>query len=200
MTPDVARLAPEMHVVYRSAFRREPPLPFAPLVLAHFLAQCCHETAGLTKLQESLYFTSPERLMTVWPKRFRTRDSAMPFVRNPQAVAEVVYGGRMGNTQRGDGWKFIGRGLLQITGRAMYREVGTFIGVDLEAQPELAALEAHAVPVAVAVWFLKGCTDPAEADDLAGVTQRINGGLVGFEDRRQWLVRAKAVLGLKEAA
>jgi len=194
LTPIIRALAPSAHLVYREAFARAVDLPATPLRLAHFLAQCCHETNGLRILRESLHYTSAERIAAVWPKRFPTPASAAPFVRNPSALAEKVYGGRMGNVSPGDGWRYIGRGLLQLTGREAYRLIGDRISVNLEANPDLACLEDHALPVALAVWRWKGCDVAADADDLEGVTKRINGGYIGLEDRRAWLARAKAVL------
>lgn len=197
---DVAGIAPKAHLVYRTAFQKATALPETRLRLAHFLAQCCHETAGLTKLRESLNYTTADRLMAVWPKRFRTRAAAEPFVRSPRDLANLVYGGRMGNVGLDDGWRYIGRGLLQITGKDMYAQVGDAIGVDLVANPELVALEDHAVAAALAVWKIKDCDEHADVDDIAGVTRRINGGLHGLEDRREWLRRAKDELGLVEDA
>lgn len=191
LTPLIRSVAPRAHFVYREAFARAVELPATPLRLAHFLAQCCHETGGLTILRESLNYTSAERLVAVWPSRFPTTAAAAPYVRNPEGLANRVYAGRMGNTQPGDGWRFIGRGLLQITGRDAYREIGERIGVNLEANPELACLESHALSVALAVWQWKGCDIHADADDIAKVTRAINGGQIGLRDRKEWLLKTK---------
>jgi len=189
--PIIAKLAPRAHHVYRQAFARAEGLPTTPLRLAHFLAQCCHETTALTVLQENLNYTSAERLCAVWPSRFRTVAAARPFVRNPAGLAEEVYGQRMGNLSPGDGWRYIGRGLLQLTGREAYAEIGERIGVNLVARPELAALETHALPVALAVWKWKGCDAHADADSVRLVTRAINGGQIGLRDREEWLERTK---------
>ena len=191
LTPLIRQLAPRAHFVYREAFAGAEGLPSTPLRLAHFLAQCCHETGGMTILRESLNYASAERLCTVWPSRFPTTAAATPYVRNPEALANRVYAGRMGNVNPGDGWRYIGRGLLQITGRDAYRVIGERIGVNLEANPDLACLETHALQVALAVWKWKRCDAHADADSVQLVTKAINGGQIGLRDRQEWLVRAK---------
>lgn len=196
----IARLAPHAHFVYRTAFAKSGQTHATNMRRAHFLAQCCHETGGLTILQESLNYSTPERLMAVWPSRFKTPGFARDYVHNPRKLANYVYSGRMGNTEPEDGWRYIGRGLPQITGREMYRAVGVVLGVNLEEKPELAVHEDYVLPIALAVWEMKGCDEPADRDDVAGVTKRINGGTVGLKDRKDWLARAKSVLGVKDAA
>jgi len=165
-----------------------------PLRLQHFLAQVAHESAGFTRLEEGLSY-SAERLMRVWPQRFPTLASAKPFERRPFALAERVYGGRLGNRAPGDGWTFRGRGLIQITGRETYAAMAARTGLALETRPSLAAQPAEATRIALAFWRWKGCDAAADADDLSAVTRRINGGLTGLEDRAAWLVRARAALG-----
>ena len=159
-----------------------------------FLAQLGHEAAGLTRRVEGLSYSRSETLMAVWPSRFPTRAAALPFVRNPQALAEKVYGGRadLGNTQAGDGPRYIGRGYLQITGRANYREMGARIGVDLEARPQLAAQPAIAVRAACAYWSARGLNALCDAGRFHAATRRINGGAIGYADRVAWLERARA--------
>jgi putative chitinase len=191
-------LAPRARDAYREAFAREDLLAAAGLLerpqrLAHFLAQVCHETAGLTVLVENLNYRAA-RLMEVWPSRFRTLAAASLYAHAPRALANKVYGGRMGNLAPDDGWKYIGRGLLQITGRDRYRRVGSALGIPLEAQPYLAISPEHALAIALEIWRAGGCDEPADADDVAGVTRKINGGLIGLADRRDWLEKAQAVL------
>lgn len=192
------RLAPSVRDTYREAFARVDVLATAglldrPVRLAHFLAQACHETAGLTLLVENLNY-STARLLAVWPSRFPTWESAEPFARNPRALANHVYGHRLGNTEPDDGWRYIGRGLLQLTGRANYARVGRAIGIDLAGHPYLATSPEHALAIAVEIWRSAGCMAHADADDLVAVTRAINGGLNGLDDRRAWLAKAKAVL------
>lgn len=160
--------------------------------LAHFLAQVAHESAGFTRLEEGLSY-SAERLTRVWPHRFPTVAAAEPFARRPFALAERVYGGRLGNRTTGDGWTYRGRGLIQITGRETYAAMALRTGAPLEARPSLAGEPAEATRIALAFWRWKRCDAPADADDLEGVTRRINGGLMGLEDRRRWLHRAKEI-------
>lgn len=197
---EIEALAPSADPVYRRAFAGEileaTPLADHPLRLAHFLAQVCHETGGLTVLEENLNYRTPERLMAVWPSRFRTVAAARPFVRSPRALANKVYGGRMGNVDPDDGWKYRGRGLLQITGREHYARNGRALGIPLEAQPELAIAPEHAVAIALETWRASGCDAPADANDIVAVTRRINGGLIGLPDRRAWLAKTKAALEL----
>lgn len=192
----IAAVAPHRHFVYKQAFSGPTPSHATPLRRAHFLAQCCHETAGLKILQENLYYTTPERLMAVWPSRFSHVESATPFLRNPEKLANFVYAGRMGNTNPGDGWRYIGRGLLQMTGREMYRTVGKAIGADLETHPALAVHEDYVLPIAQAIWELKGCDVLADADDVVAVTEAINGGINGLKERREWVRKVKTALGI----
>lgn len=161
-----------------------------------FLAQLGHESAGLTRRVESLTYTKPETLMAVWPSRFRAREAALPFVRNPKALAEKVYGGRadLGNTQAGDGARYIGRGYLQITGRANYRDMGMRIGLDLEAEPHLAAEPAIAVRAACAYWTMRAINVPCDAGRFFEATRRINSAALGYADRVAWLERAQAAI------
>lgn len=195
------QIAPLARDVYRNSFARAGVLEASGLLdhprrLAHFLAQVCHETGGLALLVESLRYRSADRLTAVWPRYFPTRAAAAPYVDQPEKLANYVYGGRMGNVQAGDGWRFIGRGLLQITGREHYANVGRALGIDLVGQPFLAASDRYALPVALEIWRTKGCMAHADADDLLRVTKAINGGLNGLEDRHDWLVKAKTVLGV----
>jgi putative chitinase len=196
----LARLFPKAPLVHRAALLdEEAALKAAGLLepghrLHIFLAQLGHESAGLTRLIESLYYTRPETLMAVWPRRFRSIDTALPYVRKSRALAEKVYGGRadLGNTQPGDGARFIGRGFLQITGRANYREMGQRIGVDLEAEPELAARPDIAVRAACAYWTARGLNAACDAGRFLEVTRKINGAAIGYADRVAWLQKAKA--------
>jgi putative chitinase len=166
-----------------------------PLRLAHFLAQISHESGGGTITCESLDYTHAARIREVWPTRFPTVASAEPYVRQPEKLADKVYGGRMGNTQAGDGWRFRGRGLLQITGRDSYREIGTLTGagtlagLDLVHDPDLAFAPEHALEVAAAEFVHLGCLPFCDKDDLHAVTERVNGGQEGAADRAVWLAR-----------
>ena len=103
---------------------------------AAFIGQCAVESANFTRLQENLNY-SAQRLTQVWPSRFPNISMAEPYANNPEKLADFVYAGRMGNLQDGDGWKFHGRGLIQLTGRENYANCGSGIGVDLIDNPDL---------------------------------------------------------------
>jgi putative chitinase len=164
--------------------------------MSFFLAQIGHESAGLTLVEESLNY-SAERLPVVWPKRYPTPEAAAHVAHNAEALANEVYGGRMGNTQDGDGWRFHGRGLIQLTGRDAYGAVGTAMGIDLENQPELAMDPQHALEVACGFWKWKGLNAicDGEGDAFLVATKRINGGTLGIDDRRSWLTKAHGLIG-----
>lgn len=199
----LARLFPRASYSARQALA-DGPLDEAdlhtPARLHAFLAQLGHESAGLTRTVESLYYTRPETLMAVWPRRFPTIEAATPYLRASRKLAEKVYGGRLGNTEPCDGARYLGRGFIQITGRANYREMGELIGLDLEAEPERAAEPDIAVQIACAYWTSRRLNEPCDAGDFAEVTRRINGALTGYDDRLRWLERAKACVFLPEPA
>lgn len=198
----LALLAPKARDTYRDAFARADVLAASglldsPIRLAHFLAQVCHETGGLQIVVENLNYTA-ERLMVVWPQRFPSLEVARLYAGNKQALAEKVYGFReeLGNIEPGDGWRFIGRGLLQITGRTNYARAGTNLNIDLVGHPYLAASPEYALAVGLEMWRLLGADAPAERDDVVKVTHAINGGLTGLAERKAWLCKAKTVLGI----
>lgn len=163
-----------------------------PRRVAHWLAQLHHESAGFMRLVENLNY-SAERLMVVWPGRFPTLSSAKPYARNARALANKVYGGRMGNDKPDDGWRYRGRGWTMITGKDNYEAYGKLIGVDLVANPEMAGEPDTAARIAAAFWSSKGLNLLADKDELAVITKRINGGLTGLPDRRRQYARAKEI-------
>lgn len=148
--------------------------------LRAFLGQILHESAGLTHLSENLNYTA-ERLTVVWPWRFPTLADARPYANNPEALANRVYGGRMGNTQPGDGWRYRGRSPLQITGLQNYAFVGDLMGQDLIGLPELLEQPRYALEACIAWWENK------IPDDVLGdpekTTRIVNGGVIGLADR-----------------
>lgn len=163
-----------------------------------FLGQVLHESAMLERLEENLNY-SATRMAQVWPTRFaRTdeagqkikdanglfvpNDAALACDRNPPALANKVYGGRLGNKDAGDGWKYRGRGLIQITGRDNYRVVGGWIDQDLEASPDLLTHPTYALRASVK-WWENRIPDNVLGDTLR-VTKLVNGGTVGIEHRR----------------
>lgn len=160
---------------------------------AHFLAQIMHESGGLTRIIENLNYRA-ERLVEVWPTRFPTPAAAAPYAKNPEKLANFVYGNRMGNDQQGDGWKYIGRGMIQLTGKTNYQKSGASLSADFVSNPSLVLLPEYILIVAADFWRRAGCNTLADADDLVAITKAINGGTIGLADRRQWLARTKSAV------
>lgn len=165
-----------------------------PEQIAAFIAQTAHESAGYTRLTENLNY-SAEALMRVWPKRFPTKTVADAFARNPELIANQVYSSRMGNgpVQSGDGWKFIGRGLKQLTGRDNYTRCGNALGFKLVESPEMLLRPVGASRSAGWFWRVNDCGPLADAGEFEKLTKRINGGLIGLEDRKARYDRVLAV-------
>ena len=158
-----------------------------PLRLAHFLAQCAHESANFTALRENLNY-SAQSLRKVFGKYFPTDALANAYARQPEKIANRVYGSRMGNGDEasGDGFKFRGRGYIQLTGKSNYKLFGDFIGDDLIVNPDLVATK---YPLTSAGFFFQKnvlwtiCDRGANDDIVTSVTRRVNGGTHGLEDR-----------------
>ena len=161
--------------------------------LQYFLAQLGHESNGLTNREENLNY-SAARLMEIWPNRFPTLDVAQQYERNPEKLANFVYGGRMGNVNPGDGYRFRGRGYIQLTGRETYREVGRVAGLDLENHPELAAKPENAIRIAAAFWTWKNVNPTCDVQDFTACTKKVNGGTNGLDDRLNWLSKVRTVV------
>ena len=167
-----------------------------PLDQAMFIAQVGHESAGFTALTENLNYT-PAALVATFGKRI-TQQQADALGRTPEhparqdAIANLVYAGRLGNKSSHDGWKYRGRGLIQITGLQNYRDCGTGLCLDLVTQPELLEQDEHAARSAAWFFTSKGCLK--YSGDVVRTTLIINGGQNGIEDRRARFVRAKAAL------
>jgi len=194
-------LAPKAKAFYRDAFLNGAGLLAkygindTALRLAHFMAQVLHESGALTITEESLFYTHAERIRDVWPTRFKSVTDAEPYTRNPEKLANFVYGDRkdIGNDQPGDGFRFIGRGLIQITGRDSYSRFGRKLGADLVTDPKLAFSTQWCLALAAEEWTEKGCNALADADNIRGVTKKINGGTIGLAERIAWLAKTKAV-------
>lgn len=159
--------------------------------LDDFLGQILHESDGLTRLEENLSY-SAERLTVVWPNRFPTKADAQPYARNPEALANRVYSGRMGNTEPGDGWRFRGRSPIQLTGHANYEFVGNLIGQDLTVIPELMGQPRYALEAAIAWW--EDRIPDSMIGDPEKVTKRVNGGLIGLAHREELTNAAREAL------
>jgi putative chitinase len=163
---------------------------------AAFIGQCAHESGNFKTLEENLNY-KPEALMRVWPSRFPDLPTAMKYAHNPEMIANKVYGGRMGNgvEETGDGWKYHGRGLIQLTGKENYANCGSGIGVDLLSNPNLLNTPQYAALSAGWFWNKKGLNALADAGDFETMTKRINGGLIGLDDRKAKIAKALSVLG-----
>lgn len=158
-----------------------------PLREAHFWAQVSEECTAGTTMEENLHYSAP-RLCEVWPNRFHTIGQASPFAHNPRLLADKVYNGRMGNRLGSDdGWKFRGRGLLQITGRDNYTRIGKLVGLDLATNPDLVNDPEHALVIASMIWKISGANAWADKDNVHMVTKCINGGTEGLQQREEWL-------------
>ena len=123
------------------------------------------------------------------------KEYAAEYERKPERIANKVYGGRMGNDTEGDGWKYHGRGLIQLTGRENYDNCGSGIGVDLLGNPDWLATPKYAALSAGWFWNKKGLNSLADAGDTETITKRINGGLIGLDDRKAKTAKALQVLG-----
>ena len=149
---------------------------------ACFIGQCMHESGGFKFLKENLNY-SAKALMATWPSRFPDMDTAEKYERQPEKIANKVYSGRMGNTEDGDGAKYIGRGLIQLTGKDNYMAFGEAIGEDLVANPQLVEQPRYAALSAGWFWNKRGLNALADAMDVTTMTVRINGGRIGIDDR-----------------
>jgi len=158
-----------------------------PLRLAHFLAQCGHESGGFKLVKENLNYGA-KGLRGIFGKYFPTDAKALEYERKPEKIANLVYGNRMGNgpESSGDGFKYCGRGFIQLTGKDNYTSFGKAINEDITANPQLVA---EKYPLLSAAWFFnknglhkiadKGATDQVVTE----VTKRVNGGTIGLPDR-----------------
>ena len=157
-----------------------------PLRLSHFLAQCGHESGGFKALVENLNYGS-KGLLGTFPKYFNLT-TATQYERKPEMIASKVYGGRMGNGPEStkDGWKFRGRGYIQLTGKSNYAAFDKFVTENIIENPELVATK---YPLMSAAWFFDKnglwavCDKGATTEVVTSVTKRVNGGVIGLVDR-----------------
>ena len=161
---------------------------------AAFIGQCAHESANFKTLQENLNY-SAEGLMKTWPSRFPTKEIADQYARNPAKIAGKVYNGRLGNTSEEEASQYLGRGLIQLTGKENYANCGLAIGVDLLANPTLLLEPRYAAMSAAWFWGKRGLNNLADTSDYETMTKRINGGLIGLDDRKAKIAKAEQVLG-----
>jgi putative chitinase len=153
--------------------------------VAAFLAQCGHESADFTVLKENLNY-SAEGLSKVFPKRFPTVAAAQPYNRNPEKIANKIYADRMGNGPEasGEGYKFRGRGAIQLTGKENYSKFAASLGMDLTAAVAYCETLEGAIESACWFWTTNKLNALADATDIVALTKRINGGTIGLEDRK----------------
>ena len=168
----------------------------SPQRVSAFIAQCTHESGGFKRLKENLNYKW-ESLRKVFPKYFATDELAQEYAHKQDRIANRVYGGRMGNGDEssGDGFRYCGRGLIQLTGKNNYTKFAESIGMEVEMVPAL--LESFEGAVESACWFWKtnNLNQYADAGDILTMTKRINGGTIGLEDRIKHYNHALEVFG-----
>ena len=148
---------------------------------ACFIGQCMHESGGFKHLVENLNY-SAAALMRTWPSRFPDMNTAEKYAHNPEKIASKVYAGRMGNNTPEEAGKYIGRGLIQLTGKENYANCGLGLGVDLLGNPDWLGTSKYAALSAGWYWHKKNLN--ALVDDIETMTKRINGGTIGLDDRK----------------
>jgi putative chitinase len=164
---------------------------------ACFLGQIMHESGSFKFTKENLNY-SAKALMATWPSRFPDIETANQYERQPEKIANKVYSGRMGNTEDGDGAKYIGRGLIQVTGKENYTHCGEALGLDLVSNPQLLEEPRYAALSAGWFWNKKGLNalaDEGTSNSFEVMTKRINGGLLGLDDRKSKMIEVLKALG-----
>jgi putative chitinase len=164
--------------------------------IAAFIAQCGHESASFRVLRENLNYRW-ESLRRVFPKYFPTDELARQYERKPEMIANRVYANRMGNgpESSGDGWKYAGKGLIQLTGKNNYTAFANAIGMSLDEIPEYLVSYEGAIESACWFWKTNRLNRFVDADNFLGLTRAINGGTHGLEDRTNRYNLAISVLG-----
>jgi putative chitinase len=169
--------------------------------MAHFVSQCAHESNNFNSLEENLNY-SEKSLLAVFGRYFGSapKRSAAEYARKPEMIANYVYQDefrkyKMGNTQSGDGWRFRGRGLKQLTGRENYTGFGKFMGMTAEQAADYVATPKGAVESACWFWDTKKLNNIADTDDVVKMTKEINGGNIGLADRQARYKKAMEVFG-----
>jgi len=168
-----------------------------PLRICHFLAQYACETQGFTKFVENTNYTTPERLLAIFPKYFKSKIIAASYAGKPQAIANMVYADRFGNgsEQSGDGFKYRGRGLCHLTFKANYYQFTLETGVEAIRHPELLEEIHYAVLAGCWYWNKRKINALADANDSVAVTRAINGGTNGLAERQKLLSICQFVFG-----
>ena len=166
-----------------------------PVRQASFIGQCGHECANFKVLEENLNYRA-ETLMKLWKSRFPTIEVANEYARNPKKIANKVYASRMGNRDEasGDGYRFRGRGCIQLTGHANYFHAGQACGEDFVMQPDLVATPKYAAMTAGWFWNTHKINQFADRQDFTLMTKKINGGTIGLDDRIKHINHALDIL------
>ena len=166
-----------------------------PNRIAAFIAQCAHESASFTALHENLNYRA-ETLSKVWPKKFPPA-VAQQYAHKPEAIANLAYASRMGNGNEasGDGWRYCGRGLIQLTGKDNYTAFADSIGITPEEVSDYVPTFEGAAQSACWFWETNNLNQYADSGDIETMTKRINGGTLGLEDRKKHYEHAKHILG-----
>jgi putative chitinase len=164
--------------------------------VAAFIAQCAHESGGFKFIKENLNYKAAS-LCKVWPRYFPNMDVANAYAQQPEKIANRAYGGRMGNgpEESGDGWKFCGRGLIQLTGKDNYSRYAQSLEISLDEASEHLTTFEGCVQSAAWFWEANNLNQFADSGDILTMTKRINGGTLGLEDRQQHYQHALQVLG-----
>lgn len=167
-----------------------------PLRIIHFLAQVAVESAELRFVEENLNYSS-SGLLKVFPKYFN-KNTALVYARKPAKIASRVYGNRYGNGNEasGDGWKYRGRGLFQLTFKANYQAYKAYCGVDVVSKPELVAEPDNAVRSTFWYWWKHCLNAYADADNVIAIRKKINGGTNGLASAQQYVARGKKAFKL----
>ena len=167
-----------------------------PLRVAHFIAQCAHESGNFVFIKENLNYRA-DSLMKTFKRYFPTQELAQQYAKQPEKIANRVYANRMGNGDEasGDGWRYCGRGLIQLTGRDNYTFFAGSLGISVEDASEYLATFEGAAQSACWYWEQNNLNRFADANDVRGLTRAINGGYIGLEDRQKHTEHALHVLG-----
>jgi putative chitinase len=168
-----------------------------PQRIAAFIAQCAHESGNFVFLKENLNYRA-ESLMRTWPRHFPTMEIAQQYARQPEKIANRAYANRMGNGDEasGDGWRFLGRGLIQLTGKENYSWFAASLGISVEEAAEYLQTFEGAAQSACWFWETNNLNQWADKGDILTLTKRINGGTIGLEDRIKHYEHALHVLGV----
>lgn len=198
---DVEKIAPKAKFEFKLALQNSLSLLDSKFEInnklrwAHFLAQCAHESMDFTVFIENLNY-SAERLVLVFPKYFPNFSIAKEYDRKPEKIANIIYANRMGNgnTASGDGWKYRGRGLIQLTGKYNYHRLNLSIDNDVINNPDYVASNEGAILSAAWFWHTNNLNSLADKDDCELITRKINGGLMGLQDRIAKLQKYKSII------